>query len=165
MIRKYLGLIILLSFLYLSSKAQEENTDSTPQLQDVFSLLQDNSYGGEMNLYQNPSLHVLIDKSTRLNEKDGLIGFRIQIYSGSGGEQAKINQEHIMVEFIEAFPQFDPSTVYKDYQAPYFKVRVGDFRNKNEAFEFYNDVKDEFPGSYIVKSRINFPILEGSENK
>ena len=53
----------------------------------------------------------------------------------------------------------DSNLIYFSYQAPYFKVLVGDYRNKNEAFEMYHKIKSTFPGLYIVKSRIKFPKL------
>lgn len=162
MFKKQISLLFLCILMAGSLKAQTESLDATPQVVDIFSLLQEDSHGAAIHLYQNPSLHVLVDKNSRLNEKSGLMGYRIQIYSGSG-TQARDKANEVGLTFMENFPEFDPGLIYTDYQAPYFKVRIGDYRNKNEAFEFYNDLKKKYPGAYIVKSVINFPKLETPE--
>lgn len=164
MLKKLIGVLFLVAGSFISIHAQNYSSDSIPVLQDIFSLLQDDSYGGTMNFYQNPSLHVLVDKNTRIHEKNGMDGYRIQIYSGSG-ISARIAASDVGEKFKEYFPDFDGDLIHYDYRAPYFKVSVGDFRSKNEAYEYYHTIMKKFPGSYIVKSKINFPKLELSENK
>jgi hypothetical protein len=149
----------VLSVLFVS--AQINTTDSVNITDDIFSALQNNTYGGNITILQEPSLHVLIDRSIRINKKKGLNGYRIQIFSGSGNN-AREQANKVAQEFKSYFPNFDHDLIYFNYQAPYFKVRIGDFRNRNEAFELYNKIIKKFPSSYIVKSRIKFPKLKPS---
>lgn len=153
-------------FLYLTLtvfklNAQESNVNYNEINHDIFYSIQDDTYGGDIILYQNPSLHVLVDRYARINKKEGLHGYRIQIFSGSGNS-ARTKANNVKSKLQNYFPEFDSDLIYFDYQAPYFKVIIGDYRNKNEAYEVYHIIKNKFPGSYIVKSKINFPKLNSN---
>lgn len=153
---------VILQFALLYVSAQQVVPDSTVVVHDIFSEINDDSEGGKIQIYQDPILHVLIDKNTRINKKEGLWGYRIQIFSGSG-QNARDKSFAIQTEFVEQFPDFDKGLIYNIYQAPFFKLRLGDYRSKNEAVEFYHQLKEFFPNSYIVKSKINFPKLDSEQ--
>lgn len=152
--------ISILFLLIISINAWAQPADSIPVGDDIFSVVQSEGRGqGDVDIYQKAGVHLLIDTHARLNEKKGIDGFRIQIYSGSGND-ARDKAYHLKQQFLDKFPEFDPDLTYIIYHVPNFKLRVGDFRNKNEAFEFYHQVRRYFPNSYMVKSKINFPKLE-----
>lgn len=151
-----ISLFLILALAVCNISAQDNDIALAPD--DIFYSIQDDTYGGTISLYQDPLLHVLVDKYARINEKQGLKGYRIQIYSGSG-VSARAEANSARYRLLNLFPEFDPSLIYFDYHAPYFKVVIGDYRNKNEAFEVYHDIKRKFSGSYIVKTRIRFPKL------
>lgn len=125
---------------------------------DIFYLLQEESLSaGEVILYQEASLNVLVDKHKRINKKS-LTGYRIQIYRGSG-QEARDNANKASQTFSHTFPSFNQSQIYPIYESPYFKLRIGDYRTKNEAFELLYRVRKIFPNAYIVNTEINFPKL------
>lgn len=152
-------LALLLLFTTYLLHCQEISVDSSYVNKDIFSQLQDDSFGGEIDFYQNPSLHVLIDKSARLNEKNGIVGFRIQIYTVSG-ISSREKAYNVEARFNETYSEIVNCPVYVDYREPYYRVRIGDFRSKNEAYYAFQQIKEDFPTSYIVKSKINFPKLD-----
>lgn len=155
--KKYIALI-LFCFALLSSNAQTDK----PVLNetDIFSLINyPDSSGAELILYQPASLHVLVEKHIRLNKKVGVYGYRIQINQWAGQNGREVASA-ARIKFNEKFPEFDGNQIHTYYQAPYFRLRVGDFRNRHEAYEFYHQVKKYFPNSYIVRSRIKYPKLE-----
>jgi hypothetical protein len=83
-----------------------------------------------------------------------LIGFRVQIHSGNKRQPA--NQARA------SFSRVHPKTkAHLDYEQPYYKVRVGDFKTKLEALKYKNFIAKEFPNSFIVKDEID--ISEFSE--
>ncbi|MGE4289871.1 MAG: hypothetical protein AB7E36_14390 [Salinivirgaceae bacterium] len=88
-------LVLAGSFLFISGAtliAQEANK-SEELSQDIFSVLQDNAQGGKIQLFQDPELHVLVDKNIRINKKQGIEGYRIQLFSSSGQDaRDKVNQ-------------------------------------------------------------------------
>lgn len=74
-------------------------------------------------------------------------GYRIQIYSGSGAK-AKTEAQNARTKFVAAFPT---EKVYIVYNAPFWRVRTGDFRYRSEALSLLEKVKRQFPGSYTVR--------------
>jgi len=76
-----------------------------------------------------------------------LKGYRVQIYSGNKKQPA--NQSKA------AFSRIHPKTkAHLDYDQPYYKVRVGDFKTKLEALKYKNFIIQAFPNSFIVKDEI-----------
>jgi hypothetical protein len=147
-------LLFLLSGYCLAASGQ--NLDTIPH-NDIFDTFSSNKgESGDIRIFQPASLHVLLDKNIRLNKEDGTRGYRIQIYSSSG-QYARERAEKVADNFCIRFPEFDPDRVYIIYPVPFFKVRIGDFRTRSEANAFYYEVKEYFPNSYIVKSKIKFP--------
>ncbi len=53
-------------------------------------------------------------------------GFRVQIYNGYDRDKAAT----VRTEFMRLYPG---TRAYLSYAAPYFKVRVGDYRNRSDA--------------------------------
>jgi hypothetical protein len=150
---------IVLVAISFSLNAQNYSSSFGHLSRDIFSTLQDETYGGDINIYQSPSINVLIDKNKKINKKNGVRGYRIQIFSASG-ISARTEANEVRREFIDNFPEIDSTTIYFDYQAPYFKVVVGNFRNKNEAFKEYHQIHSKFDGAYIIKSKIEYPKLD-----
>jgi hypothetical protein len=82
----------------------------------------------------------------------GMQGYRIQIYSNSDRKLAN----EIRTKCLQLYPDID---VHLIYQQPSFKVRVGDFRNRIEAYPVYRDLLKSFDNVLIVPDRINLPKL------
>jgi len=92
----------------------------------------------------------LLDKNYKL--PFALIGFRVQIHSGNKRQPA--NQARA------SFSRVHPKTkAHLDYEQPYYKVRVGDFKTKLEALKYKNFIIKEFPNSFIVKDEIDIKEL------
>ena len=86
------------------------------------------------------------------------IGYRIQIYMDNS-PKAKNEVTRIQSLFNGTFP--DVGT-YVNYNAPNWRVFVGDFRTKDEANAFKQNIQNSLPElgreMYIVPSRINLPV-------
>lgn len=74
-------------------------------------------------------------------------GYRIQIYSGPDREKAKA----VKIDFMKRFPSVRS---YITYSAPYYRIRIGDFRSRQEANEFYRYLGKSYT-VMIVPSLIN----------
>ena len=61
------------------------------------------------------------------------------------------------VKFLSKYPDY---AVHIKYDAPNFKVRIGDFRTKNEALKLLKDIDRSYPMAFIVPDKINFPLLK-----
>ncbi len=89
-----------------------------------------------------------------MNKSDNKIqGWRIQIYNSSGKE-ARDEANEYRNKFLSKYPNL---RAYLVYQPPYFKIRVGDYLTKPDAFRLYKEILAEFPVSYLVPDKINFP--------
>lgn len=73
------------------------------------------------------------------------------------GNNARKDAENVRARFITMYPDIP---AYLIPQLPNFKVRVGNFRDRFEAYRFYKEVKPQFPGAYIVSDIIGFPALD-----
>ena len=156
MVRRFILISFFVGFSSGLSQAQ-----SIVKTSDLFNNQESNSYSGELNITQDPTLDTLISRyiygNERLNIEHshyGMQGFRIQIYSSSN-RNAREESNKARAEFMIKFPDI---VSYPLYAEPgYFKIRVGDFRTKAEATKTYLLVSKEFPHCYLVPDFINFP--------
>lgn len=77
-----------------------------------------------------------------------LDGYRVQIYSGNKKQPA--NQARSTFSRVHS-----KKKAHLDYEQPYYKVRVGDFRTKLEALKFKNKLIKHFPNCFIVSDEID----------
>lgn len=119
------------------------------QTSDILQHVQTPTPGaGSVEVIQEAAFKQLLRENAEYNALQvTLEGFRIQLYSGSG-IQAKKEALVAKTKFLGLFPN---ESIYVIYTAPFWRVRVGDFRFKNEALPLLNQVKKHFPSSYAVK--------------
>lgn len=103
---------------------------------------------------QDPAIDTLISKHILMNaSKDGVDGWRIQIYRG-GHRTANEDSNKIRARFMEDFPDI---ATYRTFDRPnWFKVKVGDFRTREEAAKVFFDVVNKYPDAYLIRDVIAF---------
>jgi hypothetical protein len=79
-------------------------------------------------------------------------GYRIQIYSDNKKQPARDEK----AKFLSLYNNVKAHEIY---QQPYFKIRVGNFRTKLEAYKFQKEIASSFPNSFIVKDEIEVEQL------
>jgi hypothetical protein len=99
----------------------------------------------------DPRLHTLVTKHTEVNAQGKGKGYRVQIYFGA--DKAKANE--MKARFLAEYPS--KIHAYELYDVPNFKIRVGDFRTRMDAYRFLKKIRAEFPQSFIVESEIEYP--------
>jgi|AntRauTorcE11897_2_1112592.scaffolds.fasta_scaffold20420_2 hypothetical protein len=82
-------------------------------------------------------------------------GFRIQILSTASRDKAekattKFNNWVFQSEGIEY-----KANTYIIFKQPYFRVHIGDFKNRSAALSYNKQVKKLFPDSWIVRDDID----------
>ncbi len=93
----------------------------------------------------------LVERHKRLGLlKQTTPGYRIQLYFGS--ERSKAAE--IKTDFSN---NFSNTPAYLIYQQPNFKIRVGDFKTRMEAFAFLESIKEFYTTSFIVPDDIKLP--------
>ena len=139
-----------------SAFAQEQGQDTLKT--DIFSKLQRNQRNqGEILISQDIRVNELIVNHIEQNKrKGGIPGYSIRIYSNLGNT-ARVESQSTKARFYELFPEIP---IYREYDSPYFKVYVGDFRTKIDALADFKRIKRHFPSAFIVPYKINYPVLE-----
>jgi len=132
--------------------AQSSNGDILTKIQQ-----KNNSGDGEVIIFQDMRINDLVYHHIEYNkQKGGVPGYRIRIFSDLGNT-ARDESQVTKAKFYELFPEIP---IYREYDSPYFKVYVGDFRTKIDAIKVFKQIKHYFPGAFIVPDQINYPSLE-----
>ena len=78
-------------------------------------------------------------------------GYRVQLYSGN-----RVKAKEMRKKALQSFPDIFTEITYA---APDFKTQMGNFRTELEAEKYLQQIRVVFPGSFVVKSKINLPEL------
>ena len=79
-------------------------------------------------------------------------GYRIQIAAYSG-VNSKSQAEYAKNSFNNLFPY---TKAYLIYNGPYFKVRVGNYFTRLQAYKDLETIKLTYPSAYIVPDKISY---------
>jgi hypothetical protein len=117
----------------------------------VFARAQDSAaviQNKNVTLKQDSAITELLDKYKEYNRKKEFTeGYRIQImYTDIRDEVYKSKGKT-----YKDFPEL-PS--YVEYEEPYYKLRLGDFKTRLEATYYLQQVITIYPGAFIVKDKI-----------
>lgn len=99
----------------------------------------------------------VVEYNKTLNGK--IQGYRIQLFSDYKNDSRERALKY-RSDFINMFPDYDSERIYSEFEPPFVKVRVGDYRDENSALIDYKKIVKFFPDSYIVKATINYPSIE-----
>lgn len=115
---------------------------------------------GKLTVKADPRVEKLVDLHIAHNEAFPVIpGYRIQIFMESGNEA--LNQaEEVKEKFNE---KYDGVNAYLFFAAPYYRVRVGDFRTRIEAEKFLQQINRTYPNAWVIKDEINFPGISNNQ--
>ena len=133
----------------------------TISAQDIITdLSKESTKGSTVNVHQSEAINNLLGKIQALNKatQGKISGYRIQLFSDYKSD-ARENALKLRADFIETFPDFDSERLYTQFEPPFIKVRVGDYRDENAALIDYKRFVRKFPDCYIVKTTINYPSL------
>ena len=115
---------------------------------------------GNVVVVKDPRVDLLVRKQIEINEETtrdsrrSMPGFRIQVINSTDrnkvfAAKAKVYQE---------FPDLKP---YLLYQAPNYKLKVGNFKTQEEAEEVQKQLERLFPsGLYIIRDVIEVKLSD-----
>lgn len=146
-----------------SDSTEVESLISSNDSLQVDSLVNDTiPRSGSFAVNQDDRLDDMLEKYVEINQEkcpDLVQGYRIQIYSSSGtGSSQRAREER--AKFLTFYPNVP---AYNDYDAPNFRVRVGNFRTKLEAEELKKLISQEFPSCFIVPDYIETELVKQCE--
>ena len=115
-----------------------------------------------VKIYQDVRIDSLVELHRKINEynlahdeHDGIEGYRVHLFFESGNN-SKDRTMGVRNGFLRRYPNVG---AYVIYRAPYYRLRVGDFRSKIEAEQFLHRILRYYPSAYVVKTKIKFPKL------
>ena len=121
------------------------------QSDDVFYILQSKS-NGSLTINQPVEVEQKVKTHIDINKKMlGIKGYRIQIGLFSG-KKAREKAYSLKSRYLSS--NEDKTDIYVSYSAPYFNVRIGNFFTKSEALKELIEIKEKFPGAFIVEEFI-----------
>ena len=118
---------------------------------------------GSVAVHKDPRIDLLQKKQIQINEfttrdaRRHVQGFRILVMNTNDRDKATNAKTKIYQEFPDL-------RVYLQWQAPYMKLKVGDFKTREEAEPYLTQIQRYFPsGVYIVRDVIEVnPDKSGS---
>ncbi len=75
-------------------------------------------------------------------------GFRVQIYNGPSREEALRRKS----EFMRSYPGVH---TYLIYQSPHYKLKVGDYRRRNDALGMFHEANGTYSPCMIVPDMVS----------
>ncbi len=140
----FFSLIVLILDIQAQSPSGSAGFNS-----DIFSELEKSERGeGVVNIEQSERMRQLVLTHIRMNKRaGGAEGFRVQLYSGSGS-MARQEALEVKGKLLSELPD---GNVFVEYTAPFWRVRMGNFRHKHDALPLLNQLKAAFSSCYIVK--------------
>ncbi|MCF6331652.1 MAG: SPOR domain-containing protein [Draconibacterium sp.] len=110
-----------------------------------------------LHVNQDPRLEKMLNWHIEKNfKKDGIDGYRVEIFFSSELD-ALAQSKSKKIAFLSMYPEY---VVHIIYEAPNFRVRIGDYRTKNEALKLHKRIERNYPMAFIVPDKIKFPLLK-----
>lgn len=159
-----MSLVALLLCLVFSQKAWAQSP-ATEGHKSIFEALASPIMGqGVIRIFQSPVIAAQISSPSlalsgaRVEGNFAILeGYRIQVYSGNNARSKGIATQRAE-QLRGAFPDLEASV---EYEAPFWRVRVGAFLEAAEAREYMQELQREFPAfskeMYIVRTSIKIP--------
>ena len=109
---------------------------------------------GTLNLRQDYRIARLMQKQREVYAASRTMnGFRVQIFMEIGNEA--VDRAHrVKREFEATHPELP---IYLSYEQPYYRLRVGDFRNRVEAEKYLRILKPQYSVAFVTADIINPP--------
>lgn len=143
-----------LLFIIIVTLSARLGAQSAP---DIFQEVEAAKTGqGQVKITQDNNIRNLVSLHLSQQKRmNGIRGYRIAIYMGSGQEANK-QADQSRARFISKYEEIKS---HKKFEYPYFKVYVGDFRTKSEALRFLKKIEGDYPDAFIREDIILFPDL------
>ncbi|MGH2644919.1 MAG: SPOR domain-containing protein [Chitinophagaceae bacterium] len=109
---------------------------------------------------QDPRISLLIQKQIYINSLalHNVPGFRVQVISTINRGKAMETKAKLM----QLFPDYQ---TYLSYQSPYFRVRIGNFRSRNDAEQLQEQLNKYFSnGVFTVRDMIHISADQLMDN-
>ncbi len=94
----------------------------------------------------NRKLDMALDTLTKLNLNRPITAYTVQVYTGRSREEANEARQKV----YESMPDAQP---HLEYRQPSFRVKVGNFYDRVEAYKTFTTLKRAFPAAILIQER------------
>ncbi|MGC6490627.1 MAG: SPOR domain-containing protein [Flavobacteriales bacterium] len=118
----------------------------------IFLIISQFIYSQNISFHPNNDNRIdsLANRQIELNnQKKGIDGFRVQIHHNQS--QSREASQKVRANFSKDFPNLK---TYLEFKSPYYKIQVGDFTNRLEAYKVQKEISKKYKGSYIVPALV-----------
>lgn len=129
----------------------------------ILSYMASAQTGTTVTVHKDPRIDALMKKQIEVNEyttrdaRRNVAGFRLLILTSN--DRNKVTEAKLKV-----YKNFPELKAYVVYQAPYYKLRVGNFKDQKEANDYLKKVELYFPtGVYVIRDIIEVNPDKSSE--
>jgi len=178
---RILSYILLLLLFVLSACGTTEPTTDTEEPETVFHYTDeeddelDEIYAAELDVTLSSEERLLIRTRSHLSHHyneamevipeiylqeievdehaDPYAGFRIQLYTTTNVATADSIRDSFVAWADTTIDGYEPDA-YVIFRSPNYRVRAGDFQNRQQAIEFSNMIKPFYPDAWVVHERI-----------
>jgi hypothetical protein len=123
-----------------------------------YSIAQETEHSsGKITVIQDSKLITLTEKYKEVSQEDpSFDGYRLQIFFDSGNN-SKNKATDALSSFQEKYPDVK---AYLSFKQPNYRIRVGNFRTKSEAYGFKKSIQADYPNAFVVRDKILFSEMD-----
>ncbi|MBC7827907.1 MAG: SPOR domain-containing protein [Chitinophagaceae bacterium] len=114
-------------------------------------------------VHKDPRIDMLVKKQIEINEittrnsRRSAPGYRIQVISTN-------NRNKALEAKTKIYQRFPELKTYLMYQSPFFRLKVGNFLDRQEAESYLQDILQLFPtGVYVVRDTVEVKPEKSTE--
>jgi hypothetical protein len=148
--------VILLSVTVKSVFAQSSVQKEVPVIKEIE---QKDKSAGHVQIIEDKRIDSLLHKYIDRNSKRKTIpGFRIRVFSANNQDNGRQRAYEAQSKFMTYFPGV---YAYVNYEQPEWKLYVGDFRTRVEAYKMKKQIDSVFPNNSnrVIESQIDYNKL------
>lgn len=164
---KSLLFVLLLSLFGFNLEAQNNNG----QRKEILSEINSRSQGkGDVTIYEDESIAHILGRPmgparTIYSTSDGEVrfyktrGYKIQAFSGNNQRTSRNEAISKQNSINSAFPELETVILF---ESPFWRLRVGNFKTREEAEEVMSEMRSRFPSfgkeMYIVVDEVKIQV-------
>ncbi len=105
---------------------------------------------GKVAIVQSEDIARLVDRHIyEESKKKGIVGYRIRIFSNSGSHARKEGERYNG----RISKRFDDIKTYFNFDSPFYRLYVGDFRTRSEAMKFLKKIEQNYPVHLLSEAK------------
>lgn len=114
----------------------------------VFGSLLFQTVDAQILLNESSTITSMLDRREAIHRStDKIEGWRVQLLATT--ERSKVME--LKARFLSNYPGISADW---DYSAPYYKMKVGSYLTKLEAYRLRHRIRYDFPDAYVIKDKV-----------